>query len=773
MKNLLLVVLILFSNLIYSQVFKVENINGEKVINARFYSEKYNLFSDNNGKINLSKFERKEIITAEHLSYKTLKFMKSDFENGKIILYPRNFIIEEISIHSNLNVETNKTQIIKLKQNEILESLSSNTSEILEKSSSITIQKSQSGGGSPNIRGFEANRILLVIDGVKLNNTIYRSGHLQNILSIDPYIIEDISVLHGPSSIFYGSGALGGAIVINTIHPEKYSENKSLFVQQFESASNSVLGHFHSIYKLKNLSFLSSISLKKYGNIRMGGNRFHSYENWGKDVFTNNGNEQLYGEYNQIDLNQKIHVRLQKNEISFNSQFSTTNNINRYDKLNDISNGMPKYSDWYYGPQNRFLQSFEFQNNNATTTLYDNYLLTISYQNIEESRHKKKFSETFFTRRYEKLNILDLKLNFSKKTNHISFNYGLESRYQKLNSEGFTQIGNIGEKTATFSRYPDGGSSVSDYSVFTQIEYNLSSKSKLYSGVRYDLNNLKYTFSDNSLFESIPRNNKLTNHNLSFSSNYTYNINEQNFIGFSIFSGFRNPNIDDVGKIFSKNDNYVVVPNINLQSEKILSGEIIVRTSLFEKTDFEISGYYSYLSNAIEKRKFILNDSDSIVYDGEMMMTIANVNIKNACLSGFNFLLNHQISNRIHLSLQSSFVKSLCADSLPLAHIPPLSVKSQIKYKFSEKSTFKLYSYYNSWKNSNDFDINGVDNLEEATIDGTPMWFTLNISFYHKINNNLKMSIALENILDSHYKTFASGISAKGRNLIINLQTVL
>ena len=85
-----------------------------------------------------------------------------------------------------------------------------------------------------NVRGFEANRILLVVDGVKLNNTIYRSGYLQNILSVDPYVLENISVLHGPSSVFYGSGSLGGPYILNTINIEKLEENKSSFTQQFE-----------------------------------------------------------------------------------------------------------------------------------------------------------------------------------------------------------------------------------------------------------------------------------------------------------------------------------------------------------------------------------------------------------------------------------------------------------------------------------------------------------------------------------------------------------
>ena len=65
---------------------------------------------------------------------------------------------------------------------------------------------------SANVRGFEASRILLVVDGVRLNNLIYRAGHLQNVLTLDHQSLEKVEVLYGPSSTVYGSDALGGVL---------------------------------------------------------------------------------------------------------------------------------------------------------------------------------------------------------------------------------------------------------------------------------------------------------------------------------------------------------------------------------------------------------------------------------------------------------------------------------------------------------------------------------------------------------------------------------
>ena len=93
---------------------------------------------------------------------------------------------------------------------------SSTTADILGSSGSIFVQKSQQGGGSPVIRGFEASRVLLVVDGVRMNNLIYRSGHLQNAITIDPMSLDHAEILFGPSSTLYGSDALGGVMHLYT-----------------------------------------------------------------------------------------------------------------------------------------------------------------------------------------------------------------------------------------------------------------------------------------------------------------------------------------------------------------------------------------------------------------------------------------------------------------------------------------------------------------------------------------------------------------------------
>src|SRR5688572_16162673 len=116
-----------------------------------------------------------------------------------------------------LNEVPNK--IVKISKSEILRNNPQTSADLLGQSGTVFIQKSQLGGGSPMIRGFATNRVLLVFDGVRMNNAIYRSGNLQNIISIDALSTQTAEVIFGPGSLIYGSDAIGGVMDFHTLEP--------------------------------------------------------------------------------------------------------------------------------------------------------------------------------------------------------------------------------------------------------------------------------------------------------------------------------------------------------------------------------------------------------------------------------------------------------------------------------------------------------------------------------------------------------------------------
>src|SRR5215207_413905 len=139
--------------------------------------------------------------------------------------------LDEIFIYSNKFAERKKNIVQKIdvvSAQRILQLNAQNTGDLLMNTGNVFVQKSQQGGSSPVIRGFEASRVLLVVDGIRMNNAIYRSGHLQNVITIDQNMLDGIEVLYGPGSTIYGSDALGGVVLFRTKSPRLATDRNFL-----------------------------------------------------------------------------------------------------------------------------------------------------------------------------------------------------------------------------------------------------------------------------------------------------------------------------------------------------------------------------------------------------------------------------------------------------------------------------------------------------------------------------------------------------------------
>ena len=651
------------------------------------------------------------------------------------------------------------SQIKKIDAKDILNTAPTTSADALQKSGAITIQMSQSGGGSPIIRGFEANRVLLVVDGVRLNNAIYRSGHLQNSISISPLMLRNIDVVFGPSSVKYGSDALGGVVHFHTKSPKKGQKWKANLLQRYTSANSGVNLYYDQSWTNGKWGFLQAISLNRFGNLKMGKQRFHDYENWGAEEHITNGNEQLRTAYDQIDFIQKI--RLDANQYlsyKMNIQLSNTTNLNRFDQLNDITNGEPKFEEWYYGPQKRLLVSIgsEHQKKNW---LYDSFNNTVSYQQLQESRNSKK-PNTGLAQRLEDVFVFANTSDFIKQWGHQTLNYGLDFQHNIVHSTA-----NAGFNT----RYANGGSSMSSASAYGQYKYPISKNSFLSGGIRYTNTTLtaKYNTTQQVAlpFSDIAMNNDA----LTASGGLFWSAKQGWEISLSTSTGFRSPNVDDLTKVFEKSG-VLTVPNTNLKPEFSRNIEATINKRL-NKNYISATYFYTQLKDAIIKQAFSLNGQDSLLYDGEYLPLVANMNSQKAFIFGYSVKANIYINKEWSSTHTASYTfgKDI-TEGVLLDHIPPLYGKSQIDWvRKNDKMSF--FALYNAWKRTADYSPNGSDNLDEATVDGTPSWLTLNLSYSVNLNHNIVAQINLENILDVHYKTYSSGISAPGRNVILSLRT--
>lgn len=752
--------------------------------------------SDSSGLAQLNDFSEEDTLIFQHPAYETFTIVKSKLKDwGFTLILSSSFqSIGEVTIIGARYKEKKSEvpyRIQTITAKELRFSNSSTTADLLQSRGEVLVQKSQVGGGSPILRGFEANRILLVIDGVRMNNAIYRSGHLQNIITLDNNTMERVEVLFGPGSVMYGSDALGGVMHFVTRNP-KLAQNDSSKItvqafQRFGSANRESTSHLDLELGFKKLGFLSSVTYSRFGDLRMGANRRDKYPDFGKiDFFAEriNGEDVMMANsdpnrmrksgYDQIDLMQKVLYRPSSNlDLVLNTQYSTSSNIPRYDRLTEYEDdGTLSYADWHYGPQTRLFTALS-ANIRASNSFFNTVRITTAFQRVEESRVSRRFGQSSTRHNEEEVLVGSLNADFRKIIDTLSsLQYGIEVLHNDVNSIAFTEDIETGLQNFRATRYPDGGSKVQSAAFYIGYKRKLAQKLVGTLGSRYSYTTLQSRIDSNIYnlpFDQIDNSNGA----LTGSIGFVYQPSPAWRINAVASSGFRAPNVDDNGKIFD-NGNNLIIPNAELKPEYVYSTELTLSKSFLEKRlQLNVNGYYTWLRDVIVRRDVQLNGVDSLDFDGETLNLQANTNANKGILYGFAGGLTAKLSNSFSFDGRYTYTYGRdLTENVSLGHIPPEYGRvglSFIKGKFNSG----LFSLFNGWKRIGDFAPSGVDNEEEATVDGSPSWYTLNFNGRYDISRTIGLQLAIENIFDRHYKPFASGVSAPGRNFIVTLRARL
>ena len=756
------------------------------------------LTTNSKGVINLKKtlvFDSISLIKNEH---PVLTKLKKDLMKGKNEFSLALKILNSLPVFET-NTKKSSQVIDELKEihhesvllDNIYSSNVSSGADLLLLTDGVTIQQSQAGGGSPIIRGFEANRVLLMVDGVRMNNAIYRGGHLQNSITIDPFTVENCDVIYGPSAVSYGSDAIGGVVHYKTIDPKLSPKkdstiNKGIYFNRFNSASEEISHHINYNIGAKNWASFSAITYKQFGDLRMGKERKHGDDDWGKvyqnvyfinnyDTIVQNLSPDIQKEvgYEQIDLTQKVLFQVfDFLSVTFNSQISRSTNIARFDQLNNFAGLNPQFGDWYYGPQKRWLNSAKI-NYTQPNKFFDELSSVFSYQNIAESRFSRKFQSSLRQQNLEEISVFGASINAVKKTGeYSSINYGAEVYKNDVNSSAkIIDLNNADERFLN-SRYPSGGSDLIMTGIYTIYSLKKNHISIL-TGLRHTTNNINGNYSDsglNFLFPEIV----LKNNSFNGSFNLSYYPHKRTKINIDLSTGFRSPNIDDIGKVFTK-DNFLTIPNVDLSHEYAYNCAMgwTQKFYLFNnnlKFNFYNAAYLTLLKNVIVKRPFTLDGFERIEYNNDWYDVLANQNENDALVYGTNSSIDIEILKNFNLHSGLTLTKGyLTSNQSPFGHIPPLFGNITLQYK-NDKSLLSLFCMFNGTKKRADFGPENVDNPNEANAVGYPKWCTINGSFKYNINEKIIVNIGCYNVFDIHYKTFASGISSQGRSLLVTLK---
>ena len=715
--------------------------------------------------------------------------------------------LHEVMVYSANKFEENikgisyKIDVIDLKKIEL--NLPQTTGELLAQSGSVFLQTSQLGGGSPVIRGFEANRVLIVIDGVRLNNTIYRSGHLQNVMTIDPNALERAEVLHGLGSVVYGSDALGGVMAFYTKNPsfaigeQKFLASGSASLN-FQTATTSPSANFTLNLAGRKFASLTSASYKMVNDLHVGRNMNLNYGDWGlcnyyfqriddKDSTVKNNKPWLMKNsgYSQWDLLQKFVYNPSTNvSLTVNLQYSGSTDIPRYDRLLSMSGNNMEYADFYYGPQDRYFGYLFLEVRNQKH--FDNMRITLGGQYVEESRIQRRFARDDKRFQNEAVTVGSINADWQKKVGkgkNFGLHWGVEGVYNHVNSDAYNYNIITGEKRYNaVSRYPDAFNHVYNFSAYLTHSWKINHKWVFSQGVRFSYQYLHACYTDTMMqLTGFPFDNAIVNQSAAPTGFLGWVFTPKNDWRFTLnlSSGFKSPNLDDMMKVNdSKADTrQLIIPNPKLKPEYVYSAELGIERSIRKKLRFGITGFFSLNQNLMDVAKAQLNGKDSVIFNGRMCDVYSLQNIGLGYITGVQGYVDMQITNSFNINgnVTYTYGRTIEKTPQPLSHIPPVYGILSFLYKY-KNFTGNFYMRFNGWKHISDTNLFGEDNYTMGLPDGNgsykgfPAWFTLNIKTSYKMNNYITLNVGIENMLNTYYRVNASGISAPGVNVLVGVR---
>lgn len=662
----------------------------------------------------------------------------------------------------------------------------------------VFVQKSQMGGGSPVLRGFEASRVLMVIDGVRMNNATYRAGHLQDIITIDPFILDRLEVNFGAGSTLYGSDALGGVLYFKTKDATlgEFSVKPSATVR-YQSASNSVIGNVGLKVQSEKVGLLLSATRSQFGDLRSGSKNYSDWDTFGMlpryvsqvngrdTVLLNDDPQRQKGTgYAQTDLFAKIFTKTGKVEHMVNLQKSMSDIIPRYDRMSQFNNGKPVYGRWDYAPQNR-----EYISYTAKAGSEDHHTrLTLAHQRIEVGRVTRNFDEVMERIQRDAVRMRTVNVDrHDQLSASFTLNSGVEMVWNAVKSVGINKNISTLAETATKARYSDSGATTQMHSVFAQGIYKMAKTGTvIQGGVRVSKYSLEALFSTANPWKLPYQSISFATTTPSYDLGLTQQLKKGLLLKASVNQAYRNPNVDDMTKVFdSKPGAKLLVPSADLKAERSTTVDLGVLWRKDRSFAIEAGVFSSAVKNLLLDQPGTLNGEDSLMYDGRLTPVYQLQNVALGEISGMYLNAKVRLVKDLWFSGSLTQTKGIyrlddAAAEQPLDHIPP--VYGQASLRWNGKGWFaETQCLFNGMKKAEDYSSSGEDNQElqpigladingDGKADGfNPAWQCWNIRGGYQHRSGLTATLAIENVLDLHYRYFASGMSAAARSVNVSL----
>lgn len=610
--------------------------------------------------------------------------------------------------------------------------------EALMGTTGVFIQKTNHGGGSAFVRGLTGNQTLTLVDGIRLNNSTVRYGPNQYLNTIDPYSVSKIEVVRGSGSVQYGSDAMGGVVQILTTEPQ-FAEKASFhpsFAGKIVSQNMEYTGRAAIEYQSKKLAILVGSTNRKFGDL------------WGGD---STGRQSPSG-YLENSFDAKIKYQVSSNGVlTAAHQNLIQRDVPLYHRVK-----LENFEYYNFDPQIRQLSFVKWESYHSKPLL-QKITFTSSLQYTSETRkyHRINNANSFFEKDRVKTfgNTLDI---YSRLSSKWSANSGLEIYNDRVNSLRNQISEQIGMETLQRGLYPDGAK-VSNLSFYTLHHFQLN-KLSIEAGLRYNHFGIHIPTSDT--LTNSPENVQLNPSSLVSNLALLYQLNGNQSIYGSLSTGYRAPNVDDLGTLGLVDFRYEI-PAYDLKPEKSYNSEIGYKYQS-KRTSVNAALFYMHLTDLITRIKL---ENEQVggysVYTKE--------NSQKSYIKGMEFSFSHKVTPKwlVQGTTSYCFGQNLSQNE-PMRRIPPVNGNMRLSY------LHKSWSFTGEYLFAAKQDRLAKGDTEDNRIPkgGTAAWNLF--QFYGSYSlKKASLNFGIQNILNEDYRTHGSGINGQGRSGFIALNVRL
>lgn len=750
---------------------KVVDTNGDPIENVAI-----RIHQNGSGAVTLANgsFELPNVPTGKvslefsHLSYKTFEI--TVHVNPGIPLKLRTVTLEALILEGEELVYTasrnreylkNVTVPVSVVNTSTLESRESRSSaEVLSEEPGLAVQKTSHGGGSAIIRGMDTNRILLLVDGVRMNNSTYRLGNHPYLATVDNQALDRIEVLRGPSSSVYGSDALGG--VINLMTPQPFFTDSTILYRsriysRYGTADGETVARVSGAVSAKKFYLSAGGTIREFDHLRRG--TTGSVEGLERSPL---GTVQKPSGFKTNSQEVKLAFK-DRNDglLSLSYQKNLRRDVPRYDKYE--ING---YHRWLYDPQERELFIASGQTSAPLPLLFNRLTLDfqLSYGRQVEGRIKQKTPTSSTTVERDQVRTVGMQVQLKTRFKGHHLTLGSEQYDDAVDSYQWTKLLDQSRIKESRGRYPDDAS-YQLQGAWIRDKFALSKRLFISLDLQSTIVNTSFKNLPELVTEEYPDELKFDFSSITGGGGLLYKLTDSIGLRTSLRHGFRSPNLSELAKLGESKGNFFDVPNYDLQPEQIVSFDI-GGSYKTEAVHLDMSLYKSWLRDAISTSFATWNGSTYFEEDGTTYFYTNKANVGNVEIYGVEAAGDIELFSYAKLFAVLNWTYGEKTDINEAADgIPPLNGLGGIRW---QKTTWSVESFI---RFADRQDRLSSDEYSDPRIipGGNPGWYTLNLRSSVRFGQYMTLRAAFENILDRNYREHGSGINSPGRNVIISL----